>query len=353
MSEENNQSQSNSLEQAAGEAINEASQQEGTEEGSDESSDGQVIEASSEEGSEEASEGSVSKDFEDAINEANGKKEAKDTKEDKKIDKDAKKAADKVGAKKVDDKYTIKVDGETLELSKEEMVRYAQLGKAGQKKMQEAAEYKKQVNEFIQLLKNDPKAVLNDPSIGIDVVKFAQQILSEQLEEESKSPEQREQERLKAELEALRKEKKDNEEKSKKEAENAKMQQYENEISDKIIKIMEAGKLPNTPRYLRTVADIMLTAIENNLDISPERAASIAREEVLNDNKKLYENMSDEEFEDFLGPDLVKRIQKRSVKKIQVAKAAPPSKPAATGQATPKVEEAPKKMSLKDFQKLW
>jgi hypothetical protein len=354
MTQENNSQPGNSLEQAAADAISEGSQEVSAEEGSEESSEGQVIEAGSEEGSEESSEGSLSKDFEDGINEASGKKEAKDSKEDKKEVKKADKAADKVGAKKVAaDKYTIKVDGETLELSKEEMIRYAQMGKSGQKKMQEAAELQKRVNTFIELLKSDPAAILSDPSIGIDPVKFAQEVLAKQLEEESKSPEQREQEQLKAELEALRKEKQTAEERRKQEAQEQKMKQYENEISDKIIKIMEVGKLPNTPRYLRTVADIMLTAVENNLNITPEAAARIARDEVISDNKKLYENMSDEELEDFLGQEVIKRVRKNSIKKVVPAKVAPQVKTASTGETTPKVEQAPQKKSLKDFQKFW
>lgn len=360
MSEENNsQSTSTSaLEQAAAEALStESTEVEASEEGSEESSEGQVIEAGAEEGSEGSEESSVSKDFEDAINEAKSKKEAKDdkdSKESKKDAKEAKKAAEKIGAKKVDDdKYTIKVDGEKLELTKDEMIKYAQLGKAGQKKMQEAAELRKQVDMLIDALRKDPMSVLSDPAIGLDPVKLAQEVLAKQLEEEAKSPEQREQERMKAELEALRKEKQEIEERRKEEARQAQMQKYENEISDQIIKIMEAGKLPNTPRYLRTVADIMLTAVENDLKISPEQAATIAREEVMNDNKKLYENMDDQELEDFLGQEVIKRIRKNSVKKVQVAKSAPPSKPQATGQATPKTEEAPKKISMKDFMKPW
>lgn len=264
--------------------------------------------------------------------------------------KEVKAAAKKVDAKqsKSDpEKFTITVDGEKLNVTKDELVKFAQMGKAGQKRMQEAAQLKNDVIDLLRTLKSNPLAVLNDPSLGLDPVKLANEIIAKRAEEESKTPEQRERDKIQAELEQLRKEKKEAEEREAKTKEEKLLQETEAEMEAEITEAIEELGLPKKPAVLKRIADIMLTAMDAKKDISIKQAASIANKELNRDFVELMGSLSDENLEGFLGKDLLKRIRTSDLKKVrsvvgesQVSE----SKPTAVSQPR-------KKIGMKDWLK--
>lgn len=273
--------------------------------------------------------------------------EASDEGSDSAIEEKADAAAKKTGAKKTkNDTYKIKVDGKEQELSQDEMIKWAQMGKAGQKRMQEYAQLQKETSQFLEALKTNPKAILTDPAIGVDLVKFAQEILSQQLEEEAKSPEQKEREALQKELEDLRAQKKQDEENRKKTDYDRMVSEYEQDLEAKVIEALDNQKLPKKPAVLNRMADIMLTALDNNLKITPAQAAQIAKEEASNDLKELLSHLSDEQIEQFMGNDLVKRLRQSSLKKVKTS--LPSVKTASTGEGAAKKSSLPK-ITMKDF----
>ena len=95
-------------------------------------------------------------------------------------------------------KFKIKVDGEELEeeidLSDEEaIIRKLQLAAVAQKRMQEKALYEKKygqldkdIRSFFEILKNNPREILEDPNLNIDLKQLAEQILNEEIEEAQK-----------------------------------------------------------------------------------------------------------------------------------------------------------------------
>jgi hypothetical protein len=108
--------------------------------------------------------------------------------------KDVKKAADKMDAEKVagSKMYKIIVDGQEEEVSEAELVKMAQMGKSGQKRMQEAAQIRKEAAQLVKMLRDDPESVLADPAIlgsNEKVLELAQKILARKIEDEQKSPE--------------------------------------------------------------------------------------------------------------------------------------------------------------------
>src|SRR5439155_16062490 len=81
-------------------------------------------------------------------------------------------------AKALARKLKLKVDGREEELPEEEVVKWAQMGRAAQKRFQEASEKRKQAEDFIRMLKEDPISVLSNPAIGVDFRKLAEEYLS-------------------------------------------------------------------------------------------------------------------------------------------------------------------------------
>jgi len=101
-------------------------------------------------------------------------------------------------------KYKLKVDGREEELDEESVSKLAQMGRASSKRFQEAAQSRKQSEDFIKMLKEDPASVLTNPAIGIDLRKFAEDYLMKQYEQEKMTPEQRQMKDYEARLQTIR-----------------------------------------------------------------------------------------------------------------------------------------------------
>lgn len=271
----------------------------------------------------------------------------------------ADKAAKQEGAKKTsEDTYKIKVDGEEVELSKEEMVRYAQMGKAGQKRMAEAAQIKKEAAELIDMLRSDPEAILADPAIlgsSDEVIKFAQKILAKQLEEEQKSPEIREKEQLQKEVEELRKQMKEESERKQRDEYERLVAQEETKLQNEINEAIDSSGLPASPFVLKRISDVLIMAAENNKDISPKQAMSIVKKEMMKDIKELIGSSPEDALEDLIGSDRIKSLRKKQLAKVkeQAKQVEVPSpnqiKPVQRQELNTETKGSSKRISMKDF----
>ncbi len=59
------------------------------------------------------------------------------------------------------------------------MTRQLQMSKLSQSKAQEYSDLEKEVKSFVEALKKDPRKVLSDPTIGIDIKQLAAQVIEE------------------------------------------------------------------------------------------------------------------------------------------------------------------------------
>lgn len=236
--------------------------------------------------------------------------------------------AEKVEAKKMLKKLKIKFNGKELEESlpfeipdsdeaREYMTRQLQMSKLAQSKSQDYSNLEKEVKQFIDLLKKDPRRVLSDPTIGLDVKEFAAKILEEEIENSKKSPEQIQREQLEAELKALKEEaKKKDEEFKSKEFERLQAQEFER-YDTQISRALETSGLPKSPYVVKKIADYMLMGIQQGYDVSAEDVLPLVREEIQTDIKEMFSLMPDEVVESIIGKDIFTRIRKKNVQKAK------------------------------------
>lgn len=236
--------------------------------------------------------------------------------------KDAKSPIEKKIAEKRLEKFKIKVDGveseEELDLNdKEAIKKHLQLSKAAQRRMQEKSEMEKGLTEFIDLIRKDPRRVLTHPDIGVDVKALAQAILQEQLEEEQKTPEQKEKEKLLRELEAY-KQKEEAERKALEEAEKTKQEkQLEEQISNEIVSALDSVKLPKSERAVRYMAEYMSLALKNDVELSAEEVAPLVLKKMKEEYRDLIRSAPDEILSDFIDKDIESRLQKKRVANLK------------------------------------
>lgn len=268
--------------------------------------------------------------------------------------------ASKVEAKKVAEvekqlkKLKIKYNGreEDVEFDPsddEYLTRQFQLAKLGQSKAQDYATLEKEVHTFIEELRKNPKKILADKSIGIDIKKFAAEILEEEIANSKKSPEQLDKERLEGELKAAKEQlEKDKEEFRQKEFERIQEQEFAR-YDTLMSQALDKSDLPKSPYVVKKMADYMLLALQKNIDVSPEDVLPVVRDEMQNDLKEMFKIMPDEVIEALVGKDVIGRIRKKSVAKAKEAIAPPINKALAKAAEGKKDKADGKKMSFKDF----
>jgi len=278
---------------------------------------------------------------------------------------EAKEKEEKSKAKRLK-KLKLKVDGQELEEElpfeiddNPEMVEYLkrnlQLAKMAQKRAHSYAELEKEVVDFIQELKTNPRKALSDPNVGIDVKELAKSIIEEELENMKKTPEQIEKERLEAELKAM-KEEREKEKETLRQRELEMLEQKEFERYDALIdKALTDTKLPRTPYVVRKIADNFLVALDADIDPDPVSVANLVKDEMLKEMRELVGSMPEEMIEEFFGKEILGRLRKRRVQQAKNPAVLSPKKTqdvAATKESDADKGNKGKKMTFKEFFKI-
>lgn len=300
-------------------------------------------------GSEAAADGAAALEGADATASAeaqlNAAEAAASTKEEKKIVQELKR------------KLKYKVDGQEFEdeldfNDEEKMREMLQLSKVARKRMNEYSTLDKQVGAFLEKLKKDPRSVLSHPDIGMDLKKFAADIIEDEIERSKKSPEQLRAEELETELKRL-KEERENEKKSAREREIEALEEKEFERYNTLIeKAVASTELPNSPYVVQKMADYLILAVQNGIEIDPLALAPIVRDEVMNDIQELFKVAPVELIEKLVGKDKLKEVRQKAIKAVknpETASATGGSKIPDVAKGSSPVKSSEPKKNFKDF----
>lgn len=217
-------------------------------------------------------------------------------------------------------KFKVKLDGQEedveLDLSNEEEIKkHLQMSKVAQKRMAEQAELRQQIEEFLEFAKKDPRGLLRE--LGHNDRELAEKILAEAIEEAKKSPEQIEREKLQKELEALKAER----DKEKTEREKAEFERLKSEHAQKLeqgmTEALSNGGLPKSPYTLKRMADYMLLAAQNNVDLNPSDVVPLIKKEMQSDLKDFFGASPDELIEELITSERIANIRKKSLAKAR------------------------------------
>lgn len=271
--------------------------------------------------------------------------------------------AEKIEAKKMLKSLKIKFNGKEYDEElpfeipdDEKSVKYMQnklqMDRLARMKSQESADQQKMINQFLTDLKKNPRKVLSDPSIGVDLKKIAAELIEEEIENSRKSPEQLEKEKLEAELKAIKEEReKEKEEFNTRELE--RLQQQELERYDMLItKAIETSDLPKSPYIVKKMADYMLMGLQKGVDVTPDDVLPLVREEMQNDLKEMFAVMPEDVIESIVGKDVINRLRKKNLQKAKASQsmqAMSQAKVKDTGTTAPKEKAPTEKKDYKSF----
>lgn len=263
----------------------------------------------------------------------------------------------KFNGKEIDEKLPFEIDEEHSDWMRKQI----QMSKLAASKGQEYANLEKEssalkadIQQFFQELKTNPKKALANPLVGIDMKMLAAEILEEALEDEAKSPEQREKEKLQARLTELENERK----KEKEDAENSKYQatlerayeRYDNALESTLTKNPD---LPQTPYIVEKMTKYMAFMVEEGYEPDMEIIAEQVRNEMNSDIKHLLTILPADQVEKILGAEVLGKLRKNRLDK---SKKAPPTLKSqvkdVAAKPVAKVETPAAKQTLRDFFKV-
>jgi len=198
------------------------------------------------------------------------------------------------------------------------MLTYLQKALAADQKFEEAASLRKNVEYLVNELKTNPKAILSHPEFGIDIKKFAEDIINEEIEEMQKTPEQKELEALRKQLDEEKKAK-DQLEESKRTAEMERLQEQAfKQFDDELTSALESSKLPKSPYVVKRIADTLIEAVNlGYTDANVNDVLPIVEQQISGEIQKMFETMPEELMEQLIGKNNLSRLRKKRLTQMK------------------------------------
>jgi hypothetical protein len=257
--------------------------------------------------------------------------------------------------KELELKYNGKVSKEKLpfEIPEEHadwMRRQMQMAKMAQVKAQENSALEREVVDFFNELRTNPRKALANPNIGVDVKRLAAEILEEELANAQKSPEQLALEEKERELKELRDREKSREEELRRIQEEKIIEQAAQEFDIQMSDTLDKFNIPKTPLAIKKMAEYMSLSIQNQENPDMDLIGQLVEEEMMTDYREHLNSLSPERIVQLLGEEVFEKVRKDRVSKMK--KAQPSVKALAKDTAQPKSKEQEKplkKQSFKDF----
>ena len=244
-------------------------------------------------------------------------------------------------------KMKLKIDGKEEEMTEDEVIKLAQMGRGSNKRFEEAKVMRQQAEQFLAMLKSDPKSVLSNPAIGVDLRKFAEEIVWEHIQDEALSPEQKKARDVQKELDKYKKQEEETKKTQAEQQMKALHDKYAVDYDRKITSALQTSGLPKTPATVKRMAEYMFTAVQNGYDLEPSDLVEQVRKDYYQDIKDLFGQTEGDQLLSILGEDVAKKIRHSDMKRLKgTTGAVVKDKPA---QSSSKPGPKPKKLSGSDW----
>ncbi len=247
--------------------------------------------------------------------------------------------------------WKLKADGEEFDFDatdEEAVKREIMKARGANKRFEEAAQSRREVEGILAQLK-DPaslRQILQDPRIGVDLKKFAEDYVWEQIQEQQLTPEQKAQRDKDARLAAYEAQEAKAKEAGVTREQQAAQARYETGYQTKIMNALEAGGIPKTPEAVSRMAEYLYRAVEAGYDLSPEDLVAQVRQDYMGDLTAVLGAADGEQLLALLGEANAEKLRKADLKRLKNPQGNPfPSRSAAKTAASGRAPPAPSRQS--------
>jgi hypothetical protein len=258
---------------------------------------------------------------------------------------DVKKADAKV--QQAEQKYKVTVNGQEKEVALQELQQAYSLAEGSRQKLQDAAAYRKQAEDFIGMLRKDPRSILMNPKLGIDFDSLAREHMIQRSKEAVMTPEQKAAWQAQEELKVY-KQKEQEQKAAIQHQEIAKLtEDWTNHYKQTIPAALKTAGVPQNDRSVARIAYYIAQGKERGQNLSPEQVAPLVKQDFMDDIQALFGASDGDTLLSLLGEDTAKKLRQSDVKRLKSAGKTPDEPIVSKGrQAEPK-----KKIGLKQWRK--
>jgi GGDEF domain-containing protein len=230
-------------------------------------------------------------------------------------------------------RYKIKANGQEHEVSIEEALKLAELGKGASSKFEEAAKMRKQTEAFMRRLKEDPMSVLQDKNLGINFRELAEEYLYSQLQDEQMSPADKERRQMEEELKKFRSKEQEEKTRQQQEQELRAQQHYEQHYDRLISEGLSKSGLPKTANTVRSVAKYLNMALDAGYEATVDDVLPLVKQDYVNSIKELFGASDGDTLLSLLGDDVANKIRKSDLARLRGMQQQPKPQPVQQSQS--------------------
>lgn len=232
---------------------------------------------------------------------------------------------------KLSKKLKLKIDGAEVEEelpfeideNNKEQVEYLkrnlQMSKVANKRMSESAATRKQAEQFIEMLQNDPMRVLSNPKLMGEekFQKIAEEFLAKKIQAQMMTPEERQRADMEERLRKYEEQEKSSKEKAEQEQMQALQAHYQESYTKTITQALESSNLPKNPYTVKRMAQLLQQNIKHGLDLEPAHLAQLVREDYQKELASLINAANPEQIIAMFGEDTVNKLRKHDLQKLK------------------------------------
>ena len=203
----------------------------------------------------------------------------------------------------------------------------------------------KQMANLIQSIKENPRAVLSNPALGLDVHKLAEEILWEKIQREQMDPKDREIADFKSREAARLKADEETKANAAKEAQTRELEANKAKFKTMIEGAIAESKLPNTPKVFNQIAYYMKLQKISGKEIDMKQAVESTKKDFMDWTGQFIEAQPEDQLLTSLPKGVIDKLRKADLAALRAAGLAP--KPG------PKPRTEPKPMEKKETPEEW
>ncbi len=235
----------------------------------------------------------------------------------------------------------------------ESVKREVQKARAANKRFDEAARLRGEAEQAFSMLK-DPaslRQILQDPRVGVDLKKFAEDYVWEQIQQQQREAEWAKDPAAKQRWEDGEELKRRRDADARAKEEGASRQQrdaqarHETVYEQKFMKALETGGIPKTPEAVARMAELTMMAVDKNIDLTTEEIAQVYLAELEQADRARYGGATGEQLARMIGEDGLKRLREYDLSRLKNPQGNPFPKRSAAKQAASGTAPAPRRQS--------
>lgn len=216
-------------------------------------------------------------------------------------------------------KRKLKIDDE--EVDEEEVIKTYKDRKghqqAANKKLQEGLAARKQAEEYISMMRDPDKFFEVAKKLGQDPRKLSEMWIARELEDELLDPREKEFRATKKELDAIKAEKKAEQEKIESERNRILKDKYTKDYEEQFVGALQEFKLPPTKQTVADMAKYVYDAAQIGFQMTAAEAAQLVKEDIQAKTQRLFAEADGDVLINLLGEQVANKVRKWDTSRLK------------------------------------